>query len=405
VAAALLDIYGPMIVGFAITFAQPDALKGSLVDTLRLVRPTIFFGVPRVYEKIMERMLEFGNRSHCCIRSISRWAKRVGTAATSAEEAGEAPPWGYSLAKFLVYDRVRDALGLDACRFLVSAAAPMAPETLAYFASLNMPVHEVYGMSETTGPSTACLPGARKTGTCGRPLPGMELGVFPLRDTLLATHGAMQLPPGVEGEVCMRGRHIMVGYKDDETNSAASIDELGWLHSGDLGIIDTDGFLRITGRAKELIKTAGGENVPPLMIENVIKEELKAVSHAVVIGDRRRFLMVLLGLRTTTDPLGTPTDHLDSQALAVARDIGSSASSASEAVTDPAFTKYINEGIRRANSRAISQAQHVQKWRIISHDLSVNTGELTATLKIKRSVVAERFRELIEDTYKETSAA
>lgn len=425
-----------MIVGFCVTIAQPDALKGSLVTTLKEVRPTIFFGVPRVFEKIQERMQEVGRRSGCCAQGIARWAKRIGRVATRSEEVGAPLPWGHGLANALVYANIRRALGLDQCRALISAAAPMQPETLEYFASLHLPVHEAYGMSETCGPVTACLPGSRRTGTCGKPFSGMEVAIFPVRDAErvaeLATAAAAvataagaavgaaaggpaspaavaepeptPLAAGMEGEVCMRGRHIMVGYKDDEYNSAATIDAHGWLHSGDLGVIDADGFLRITGRAKELMKTAGGEFVPPLLIENVIKEELKAVSWPVVVGDRRRYVTALLALRCRLDDAGDPTDELDKLAVETLSAAGCHATTVTAAATDPAFKAWVDAGMARVNRRAISNAQRVQRWRLLPLDMSVTGGELTGTLKLKRTVVLGKYAELVEGMYAEGGA-
>lgn len=178
------------------------------------------------------------------------------------------------------------------------------------------------------------------------------------------------------------------------------MDAGGWLHSGDLGRLDAEGYLSITGRIKELLKTAGGENIPPLLIENTIKEELKAVSQAVLIGDRRRFLAVLLTVRCNVDATtGEPTEELDHTALAVARSIGSPAATVAQAIACPRFAAYVEEGLRRANRRAISNAQCVRKWRWLPRDLSVPGGELTATLKLKRSVVHKQYAALVEDMY------
>ncbi|RYG43012.1 hypothetical protein EON68_01050, partial [archaeon] len=292
--------------------------------------------------------------------------------------------------------------GLDQCRLLVSGAAPLAPDTLNYFAALHMPVHEVYGMSETTGPITACLPGMRKTYTSGRVLPGVELAIFPLDESM--TVGDTSIDPrtiqsGMEGEICMRGRHVMVGYKDDEENSRAAIDGRGWLHSGDIGRLDADGYLTITGRAKELLKTVGGENIAPLLIENVVKEELRAVSYAVVIGDRRRFLSILLALRCAHDSHGNPLPQLDALALQCAREAGSDATTPEEAAACPAFRKYIDDGVRRANARAISNAQQVRKWTLLPRDFGIDSGELTATLKLKRSVIMRMYADQVEAMY------
>jgi long-chain-fatty-acid--CoA ligase ACSBG len=405
IAAAILDIYGPLIVGFCVHFAAPDALKGSLVETLKQVRPSIFFGVPRVFEKMREKMLLVGQRGGCIMQALSRWAKRIGAAASRAEEAGGSRPWGYALANALVFSNVRKALGLDQCRGVFSAAAPMQPETLAYFASLSLPVHEAFGMSETTGPVTANLPkpGWRRTGTCGRAFPGLEMAIFsPPGSGALAKVPRTPLPPGVEGELCLRGRHIMAGYKDDVANTEAAIDEQGWLHTGDLGKVDAAGFLTITGRIKELIKTAGGEGVPPVFIENVVKEEIPAVSYAVLVGDNRKYLVVLLALRCRVDPASQePTGELDEVALSALRAAGvpKHVTRLTDAMGDMAVKAYINSGIQRANARAISNACRIQKWALTPREFAISTGELTATMKLKRSVIHKLFADVIEDLY------
>lgn len=406
VAAFLLDIFGPLAVGFCVYFARPDALKGSLVETLKEVKPTVFVAVPRVYEKIQEKMMAVGQSNGCLVAAISRWAKGVGAAASAADERGEAMPWGFALAKTLVFDNVRRALGLQDCRILASAAAPLQPATAAYFASLNLPICEVFGMSESTGPATACLPtrGDRRTGTSGKTLPGMELAIFPppaFPGAPFPDQEPRALAPGEEGEICLRGRHVMLGYKDDEANTAAVIDRHGWLHSGDLGRVDRDGFLTISGRIKELIITAGGENIAPVAIENAIQAELPAVSTAVVIGDKRKFLTVLIALKCKVDPVtGGPLDELDTVAKKeLALNAGSSAKTFSEARDDPAVSRYIEAGIKRANKKAVSNAWMVQKFRLLPRDLSVFGGELTATMKLKRKVVSEAFAAEIESMY------
>jgi long-chain-fatty-acid--CoA ligase ACSBG len=418
IAAAMLDLVAPLLVGFCVTFAEPDAMRGALVNTLRDVQPTIFFGVPRVYEKMQEKMVEVGARSGACVAALARWAKRVGAAAAAADAAGAPPPapCALALARALVFAPVRRALGLARARILVSAAAPMQPSVLAYFDSLGMPVHEVYGMSECTGPATACLPGSRRVGTAGVPLPGMELATFAVPPGGDAGAGP-RLPPGAEGEVAMRGRHIMRGYRDDGAATARAIDADGWLHSGDLGVVDADGFLRITGRIKELVKTSGGENVPPLLIENEVKDALRdVVSQVVLIGDRRKFLAVLLTLRSLADvTAGLAAGAADAAVAGAARTgagrvldgparaafaaAGSAATTVDEAAACPAARAYIDAGVARANARALSRACVVQRWRVLPDDLSIAGGELTATLKIRRSEVAKKFAAEIEQLY------
>ncbi|CAM9369790.1 unnamed protein product, partial [Hapterophycus canaliculatus] len=172
VAGQLMDLHAPMTIGCSVWFAQPDALKGSLVKTLKEVRPTIFVGVPRVWEKIYERMQEVGRSIHGVKASISTWAKRKGLANARMQEygGGGGAPWGFGIANALVFSRVKESLGLDHARVCITAAAPIAKETLEYFASLNIHIMEVFGQSECTGPMAVSTREAWKMGSCGRPM-------------------------------------------------------------------------------------------------------------------------------------------------------------------------------------------------------------------------------------------
>ena len=304
VAAQLVDIHGPMHMASTTYFAQPDALQGSLVQTLSEVRPTQFLGVPRVWEKIEEKVRSYifvllllmrngldasdwccwlgSETTYRCMGKTS-WTGRYGwrrytlfkhnniNVGTIAKLNNKSLPWGWHVANKLVFENVKKALGLDACKLSFTAAAPIGKKTMEYFMSLDNPLYEVYGMSECSGPHTVNVPGACKVGTVGVALHGVEIK--------LADMDAKN-----NGEICMRGRHVFMGYLHNSDATMGSIDEEGWLHSGDVGALDTDGFLKITGRIKELIITAGGENVPPVCIEDIVKEELPAVSNVMVIG-------------------------------------------------------------------------------------------------------------------------
>ena len=174
IAAQMIDMYGPIIVGFCIYFADKNALKGTLRDTLRDVRPTVLFGVPRVFEKIQEGMLAVGRNNGRILALISRWGKRIGTLATEAKKKNMPLPWGFCIANMLVFRTVRAALGLDRCRAFFSGAAPLQPATISYFESLWMPINELYGMSECSGPQTFNVDevGKRKSCSAGKALPG-----------------------------------------------------------------------------------------------------------------------------------------------------------------------------------------------------------------------------------------
>ncbi|KAJ8524142.1 hypothetical protein ON010_g16976 [Phytophthora cinnamomi] len=226
------------------------------------------------------------------------------------------------------------------------------------------------------------MQGNWKISTCGRTIDGSETNVM----------------PGTE-ELIFGGRNIMMGYLKGEQQTKDTIDEDGWLHSGDCGKIDEDGFMTITGRIKELIITAGGENVPPVIIEDTIKEELPLLSNVVAIGDRRKFLSALFTLRVKVDKEGHPTDALDEKALSIMKEIGSSATTVSEARADEKVKAYLDEGLKRANGRATSRAQNIGKYTVLDHDFSINGNELTPTLKLKRKVVYEKYESVIEGMY------
>lgn len=230
-----------------------------------------------------------------------------------------------------------------------------------------------------------------KIGSVGRPLLGTETKQD--KDT---------------SELCYRGRHIFAGYMGMPDKTAETIDAEGWLHSGDMVKIDSDkhpmipgasGFIFITGRIKELIITAGGENIPPVLIEDELKAAMPAVSNAMVIGDKRKFLSVLLTLQVEQDEDGVPTNKLTGQALDTSKQIGSAATTTEEAQKDPAWKKYFDDGLKAANKKSTSRAQVVQKWTLLATDFSEKGTELTPTLKLKRSVTAEKYSAVIEAMY------
>jgi long-chain-fatty-acid--CoA ligase ACSBG len=393
IAAQLIDIYCMLVLGSCTYFAQPDALKGSLTKTLTSVRPTFFFGVPRVWEKIQEVMVQKGRTITGTLKTISTWAKGLATEHCKMLQYGGSmgAPWGYFVAKRLVLNKIKEAIGLDQAKGCFTAAAPISVDTLNYFASINIPVYEVFGQSECTGPHTVSFRHCWKIGTCGRPIKGSE----------------SMLAPST-GELCYRGRHIFMGYMYMPDKTAETIDDEGYLHSGDVAEFDDDvdpdivgpgGFMRITGRIKELIITAGGENVPPVLIENEVKAAMVAVSNCMVIGDKRKFLTMVVSLKVEVDVDAKPTDTLAADSLFVGQQIGSTATTYSAAKEDPLWKEYINKGMKAANSKTTSNAQIVQKWAWLPVDFSEKAGDLTPTLKLKRSVVTEKYAELIDSLY------
>ncbi|XP_069574168.1 long-chain-fatty-acid--CoA ligase ACSBG2 isoform X2 [Brachyistius frenatus] len=395
IAAQMVDIWVTMKVGGATYFAQPDALKGSLVNTLKEVRPTAFMGVPRVWEKMQEKMKSIGAKSSAVRRKVAAWAKDVGlqTNLTRMNQSGAAgrAPFGYHIAKKLVFKKVRKALGLDRCNKCYTGAAPITKDTLEFFLSLDIPLYELYGMSESTGPHTISLPNAFRLTSCGIEMPGCKTKLH---------------NPDEEGngEICFWGRHVFMGYLNMPDKTEEALDAEGWLHSGDLGKHDESGFLFITGRIKELIITAGGENIPPVPIEDAVKEAVPLISNAMLIGDKKKFLSMLLTIKCQVNAeSGDPEDQLTPEAVELCKKLGSTATRVSEIAggKDRAIHTAIQEGVNRVNEKASSNAQRIQKWTILDRDFSVGGGELGPTMKLKRPVVHKMYKEQIDNFYKE----
>ena len=363
------------------------------METLCEVRPAFLFGVPRVFEKIQEKMVEMGRGASYVQRLIADWAKGEGLSHNMRLLQGEEQQtegFAYSIAKRLVFSKVKGRLGLDGCRFIGVGAAPLSLDTIQYFASLDLPMSEGYGMSETMGPhnsNNTNIPGGTRMGTVGPPLPGMKTDIS---------------SPGSdgEGEVLMYGRNVMMGYLFEEKETAKVFTGDGWLHSGDMGSISPDGFLTITGRMKELIVTAGGENVPHAHIEDSIRKEITCVSNAMLIGDKRKFLSCLLTLKVDVDAdTQEPTESLSPSALKWCEEVGSEVKTVGQAMESSALKRAIQEGIDRVNSKAASNAQKVQKWCILPVDFSLPGGELGPTMKLKRHFVLKKYAEQIEMFY------
>lgn len=285
VAGQMVDIFLGLTFACTVYFADKDALKGTLVATLKVARPTRFLGVPRVYEKIQEQMLKVGAQNSGLKKMIASWAKNVTLAHhMSTIEGQPSSRWQYKLVKSMLMTKIKMALGLDRCMTLCSAAAPMSPDLKKYFMSLDLPVMEAFGMSETGGAQTITSPDTYNFNTIGKSLSGTE--------TIIKNPDERG-----HGEICMRGRHIFMGYVDELQKTKDALDDEGLLHSGDIGYIDKNGLVYITGRLKELIITAGGENIPPVHIEHIVKNELQFVSNAFLVGDHRKFLTMLITLK------------------------------------------------------------------------------------------------------------
>ena len=364
IAEQMFTIHAPLTYGMTIWFCD-DLTK--LKDTLVAARPTIFFGVPRVWEKFKAALeVKLGEATGLKSKIVS-WARGVG------QEAGYAKltrgtPFGFSanLANKLFQSKLRAGLGLDRMRIAMVAAAPIGVDVLEFFLSCGIAIHEIYGQSEGSGPTTVNRPkpGETKLGTVGLPFPGSEVKI------------------AEDGEILLKGGNVFMGYyKNEKATESTLID--GWMYSGDIGKFDEDGFLRITDRKKDLIITAGGKNVAPQKSEKLLRK-IDGISQAVVIGDRRKFLTALLTLDPDRAPAlagerGWPTDL---EKLAKHAD----------------FVAHVQQGVNQANAE-LARYETIKRFELLPTDFTVEGGELTPTQKIKRRVVNEKYSDAIEALY------
>lgn len=275
--------------------------------------------------------------------------------------------WCYIVASSLIFKRIKQALGFSKAKFLASAAAPLSADVKKYFASIDIPLMEVFGMSEASGGHTLSTLEAFGFDTIGITLPGAKTKLH-------------NVDGDQQGEICMYGRNIFMGYLGEPEKTKEALDDEGWLHSGDIGKIDEKGFLYITGRLKELLITAGGENIPPVPIEQMVKMELPHISNAFLVGDKKKFLAILLTLKTDINPeTGAPQDTLLPEVKKWLNSLGCPADTVTEVLNagpDKRLLDAIQEGINRVNQKATSNAQRIQKLAILPADFSLATGEL-----------------------------
>jgi long-chain acyl-CoA synthetase len=356
---------GQILSGGETWFARSLA---TLAEDLRACRPTVFFAVPRVWEKFRQGVEAELGRAPRPVRAQAERLIEIGHAVVAAREGNRTSPTWRELAAYHALDRtigarIRRQLGLDRGRIYVSAAAPVDPGLLRWFHAVGIPIAEVYGQTEDCGPTTMNRPGRIRIGTVGEPLPGVEVRI------------------ASDGEVLVRGPNVCAGYWNDPEATSALLDDR-WMHSGDLGSFDGS-YLRIIGRKKDLIVTSSGKNIAPQDMETRLRAE-PFISQAVVVGDGRRFLTALIALDTEAieDALRGADGHGATEVLA----------------THPAVVREVGAAVERLNAGR-APAERIRAWRILPRELTVAGGELTPTLKVKRSVVVERFGELVEEMY------
>jgi long-chain acyl-CoA synthetase len=350
-----------------VTLAFAESLE-TVARDIKTVRPTLMTGVPRVFEKLHSRIMDKGLAEPGIKAAIFRWAVGAGQARGHAALRGE--PEGMigrlraALADRLVFHKIRENLG-DRVRYLVSGSAPLSPLIAEFFQGIGVPIIEGYGLTETAPILSVNPPAAPRVGTVGRALPGVELRI------------------AEDGEILARGPNVMMGYLNKPQATSEAIRE-GWFHTGDIGTIDEHGYLRITDRKKDLLVTSGGKKIAPQPIEEVIKRS-PLVAEAVLLGDRRKFAAVLIvpefrALERRLKELGRPPASRDE--LAAREDV-----------------RALYKEIVDALNRDLAQFERIKKLAILPVELSIASGELTPSLKVKRKVIEERYRDEIEALY------
>jgi long-chain acyl-CoA synthetase len=388
-AERIFGFFARIDTGVATAYART---MGSVLEDLGDVQPTLFGAVPRIFEKAYARIQSELSRKPAAVRRLFAWAVGVGKRATALTLAGRPLPATLraqrALADRLVFRRVQAAFG-GRVRFFVTGAAPIALEILEFFWAAGLPIYEVYGMTEATVVTHANSVGAVKLGTVGRVVAPMEAKI------------------AADGEILMRGPWIFQGYLKSPEATAEAL-EGGWLHTGDIGSIDADGYLRITDRKKHLIITAGGKNLAPANIENAIKNQDPLISQVYAHGDRRPYVIALVAPSPLeTLAWGVERGLVDAAvAAALTKEVMANPAARSEAlnqamarvVADRAFGERLREAVRRGN-RQLAHVEHVGRLAVLDRDFSQEHGELTPTMKVKRKAVAELHGALIEAVY------
>jgi long-chain acyl-CoA synthetase len=330
IAEQLISIHGPVASGAHVVFCDNMDNLGAV---LREARPTIFFGVPRVWEKLQGR-LEAGFAAAPALKKfLLGWARKSRS----------------NLAEKIVLGPLRAKMGCDRIRIAASGAAKIGDGTVRFFESIGIPVCDMWGMTESCGMGSANLPGARKVGTIGKPSEGTEIAIAP------------------DGEILTRGPHVFRGYYKDPAATAETIDAQGYLHTGDVGEVDQDGFVKITDRKKDLLITSGGKNVSPQNLEAQLAQ-ISGVAQAVVVGDARKYLAALIVAETP------------------------------EKAKDPSFRTHLEQEIEKLNGR-LAKYESIKKFKVLTEPFSIASGELTPTLKLKRKAVSQKYSREIDELF------
>ncbi|HET9334442.1 MAG TPA: long-chain fatty acid--CoA ligase [Gemmatimonadota bacterium] len=358
-----------------VSIAYAESIE-KVVDNMREVKPTLTTGAPRLYEKMYAAVLQSASDAGGLKKSIAFWARRIGIEYAEAEVGGGgASAWlrlQRAIADRLVFSKIRERVGGN-IHFFVSGSAPLAPVIMKFFYAAGMPIMEGYGLTETSPVVSVNTFEHMRFGTVGRPIRNVEVKIDPDPDR-----------PEGDGEVMVRGPNVMQGYYHLPEKTAEVLSPDGWFRTGDVGMLDADGFLAITDRKKDLIKTSGGKYVAPQPIENEIKTS-RYVSQAVVVGNKRKYASVLIvpnfeNLTAWARTQGIPAE--DREAL----------------LADAGVTRLYEEVLEKVNANRPSY-ETIKRVGLLPHDFTIDAGELTPTLKVKRGKIEEKYSALIDTLY------
>jgi long-chain acyl-CoA synthetase len=363
---ALLVQLGTFDLGACLAYWERDPLK--IIPNLSEVKPTYFPSVPRIFEKIYTAATSAVEKEGGMKKRIFWWAIGIGKKVRRMEREGKEPgallKREHAFADKQVLSKIRGLFGGN-LKLAASGAAPINPEILEFFDAAGVLVIEGWGMTETSTAATIATPEDFKIGTIGKPFPGCEVKIAD------------------DGEILVKGPNVFQGYyKNEEATRETIVD--GWLHTGDIGEIDEDGFLKITGRKKDIIITAGGKNITPANLEAEIKQS-PVVSQCVVVGDRRPYLIALVTLDVEeVAKLGAEDPEIGTDEAAWP--------------DNPKLKKMIDDHVERINQK-FAKVEQIKKVKVLPQDLSQEGGELTPTLKVKRNVVAEKYAGEVDALY------
>jgi long-chain acyl-CoA synthetase len=360
--------YVPIFGGITIAYAESiDTVR----DNLQEIRPTFMASVPRIYEKFHASVLETVKAGSPLKQKIFDWSFSVGGMMSCLKVGKQTPPASlnlkYSIANVLVFKKIKANVG-GRLKYFISGGAPLAQEINEFFHALGITILEGYGLTETSPVLTTNTPENFKFGTVGKAVPGVEIKIAD------------------DGEILAKGENIMVGYFNKPDATAEALDEDGFFHTGDIGHLDEAGFLKITDRKKDIIVTAGGKNIAPQNIENMLKSD-PFISNVMVHGDKRKFLSALV-----TADMEKVEAHAQRERIKY--------DSPEDLLKDDSIVQLIRERVEAVNGQ-LAKYETIKKWALIDKDFSVEGGELTPTLKVKRKVVTTQYQDVLDSFYEQ----